>query len=245
MIAIVVGGLGIDEPATFQAIDRLPAEVTLAFAPYGDDLQNRVNRALRSGHEILLQLPMEPFGYPDNDPGPHTLLTSVHVTDNLDRLHWLMARFTGYFGVVNYMGARFASSGEDLTPVLQEIGLRGLAIVDDGSSPRSQISALAAGAGVSSYRSDLVIDARTGERNIEESLRRLEDIASRRGYAMGSATAFPRVIAKLAAWSNEVAARGFTLAPASAFVRAGAESDSPEGGSERSLKGSSGGRFYR
>ena len=25
------------------------------------------------GHEVMLQVPMEPFDYPDNDPGPHTL----------------------------------------------------------------------------------------------------------------------------------------------------------------------------
>ncbi len=26
---------------------------------------------------MLLQVPMEPFDYPDNDPGPQTLLTSL------------------------------------------------------------------------------------------------------------------------------------------------------------------------
>lgn len=34
-------------------------------------------RAREAGHEILLQLPMEPFDYPDSDPGPQTLLASA------------------------------------------------------------------------------------------------------------------------------------------------------------------------
>ena len=33
---------------------------------------------------------MEPFDYPDHDPGPQMLLTSVAMKQNLDRLHWLM-----------------------------------------------------------------------------------------------------------------------------------------------------------
>ena len=33
-----------------------------------------VARAREAGHEVLLEVPMEPFDYPDNDPGPQTLL---------------------------------------------------------------------------------------------------------------------------------------------------------------------------
>ena len=54
---------------------------------------------------------MEPFDYPDNDPGPQTLLTSLTPDQNIDRLHWLMSRFQGYVGIVSYMGARFTAVG--------------------------------------------------------------------------------------------------------------------------------------
>ena len=57
-----------------------------------------VARARGEGHEVLLQVPMEPFDYPDNDPGPQTLLTSLDAGQNIDRLHWLMSRFQGYVG---------------------------------------------------------------------------------------------------------------------------------------------------
>ena len=86
---------------------------------------------------MLLQAPMEPFDYPDNDPGPQTLLTSLSADQNIDRLHWLMSRFQGYVGIVNYMGARFTATEQALAPVLKEAAQRGLIYVDDGSSPRS------------------------------------------------------------------------------------------------------------
>src|SRR5690606_14076316 len=81
-IALVVSGMGISESATAHAIEVLPPEVTLSFAPYGSGLQDWIAKARAAGHEVLLELPMEPFGYPQNDPGPHTLLTGGDKGEN-------------------------------------------------------------------------------------------------------------------------------------------------------------------
>ena len=35
---------------------------------------------------------MEPFDYPDNDPGPQTLLRPSAPEQNLDRLYWHLSR---------------------------------------------------------------------------------------------------------------------------------------------------------
>jgi hypothetical protein len=136
-VAIMIGGLGISAGGTDAAIRQLPGKVSLAFAPYGQDLQRWVDKARGDGHEVLLQLPMEPFDYPDNDPGPHTMLAEGDAAQNLTHLHWLMARMTGYFGVTNYMGAKFTANQTALHPVLKELASRGLAYVEDGTSPRS------------------------------------------------------------------------------------------------------------
>jgi hypothetical protein len=106
-IAIVVGGLGISASATAEALEKLSPAVTRAFAPYGADLENLASRAGADDHEVLLQTPMEPFDYPDNDPGPQTLLTSLSGEQNVDRLQWLMSRMQGYVGLVSFMGVRF------------------------------------------------------------------------------------------------------------------------------------------
>ncbi|MDC9701266.1 MAG: divergent polysaccharide deacetylase family protein [Alphaproteobacteria bacterium] len=218
-ISIIVGGLGLNEHFTKEAISRFPGSVSLAFAPYGRDLQSRVNLARSDGHEVLLQLPMEPFGYPDNDPGPHTLLTDMHMNDNLERLYWLMARFTGYVGVMNYLGAKFTASSEDLTPVLQEIGSRGLLFIDDGSSSRSLATSSGEVAGVQVYRGDIVIDAGQTRESIEAALQRLESLAMERGHVVGVATAFPITIDVLSEWMSRLSDRGFELVPLSAVSR--------------------------
>ena len=73
----MIGGLGVSASSTGEAMAKLPGAVTFAFAPYGADVEPAGDARPRRGHEILLQVPMEPFDYPDNDPGPQTLLTSL------------------------------------------------------------------------------------------------------------------------------------------------------------------------
>ena len=216
-IAIVVGGLGISASGTADAFTKLPAPVTFAIAPYGTDLEKLAEHARAENHEVLLQVPMEPFDYPDNDPGPQTLLTSLTPDQNIDRLHWLMSRFKGYVGIASYMGTRFTSSEPALAPVLRETAKRGLIYVDDGSSPRSvagQIAGQIAGShNLPFAKTDLVIDAVPTPGAIDQALARLELTARDNGNAVGIATAQPATIARIAEWAKKVEGRGFVLVP--------------------------------
>lgn len=217
-IAIVVGGLGISPSTTNDAIAKLPDSITLAFAPYGNDLPRLAARARATGHEIVLQLPMEPFDYPDNDPGPKTLLTSAKPEQNLDRLHWMLSRIQGYVGVTNYMGARFTAAQQAFSPVLQDIGKRGLLYLDDGSSPRSVAAQSAQAAKAPFLKADLVVDAAPGWAEIDAALARLEALAADHGFAIGTATALPVSIERIARWAKAARARGIRIVPLSAIL---------------------------
>jgi len=217
-IAIIVGGLGIGGASTAEAIAKLPSSITLAFAPYGADLSRWATRARGSGHEILLQLPMEPFDYPDNDPGPRTLLTTLQSDQNLDRLYWMLSRIQGYVGVTNYMGARFTSTEKAISPVLRDIGRRGLLYVDDGSSPRSVVAQIADSMKSPFLRADLLIDAQPGSAEIDAALAKLEMLAAERGIAIGTATALPVSIERIARWAKAAETRGIRIVPLSAIL---------------------------
>lgn len=216
-IAIVIGGIGIDPAGTQNAIASLPGEVTLAFAPYGDDLEAAVAAARNRGHEILLQVPLEPFNYPRTDPGPNTLTANASVEENISRLHWFLSRITNYVGVVNYMGARFTHEQDAIAPVIAEIGQRGLLYLDDGSSARS--TAEVAAAGIAPFiRADLVLDAELSTAAIDQKLRQLQAIATERGYAIATGTAFPMTVDRVAAFVKAATDRGIAIVPVSALV---------------------------
>jgi uncharacterized protein len=212
-IAVIVGGLGISASGTADALAQLPAPVTLALAPYGAELEKLAEQAREKKHEVLLQVPMEPFDYPDNDPGPQTLLTSLSPEQNVDRLHWLMSRFQGYVGVMSYMGGKFTASEASLSPVLRETGKRGLIYVDDGASTRSIASQLAGSQNLPFAKTDIVLDAVPTPTELDHALARLELSAREHGTAVGLATALPATVARIAEWAKTVEAKGFVLVP--------------------------------
>jgi polysaccharide deacetylase 2 family uncharacterized protein YibQ len=213
VVAIVVGGLGVGAAKTADAIMKLPPAVTLAFTPYGADPAKLAERARAQRHEILLQIPMEPFDYPDNDPGPQTLLTSLGAEQNLDRLYWHLSRFQGYAGIANFMGARFVATDPVMAPIMREAAKRGLGYFDDGSTPRSVASSLAAGQAMPFAKADFAIDAVPTSAEIDRTLVKLETLAKERGTAVGVASALPISIERLSAWIKTLDGRGIMLVP--------------------------------
>lgn len=218
-IAILIGGLGIGHDATAQVFEKLPRTITLGFTPYGEDLESWVSRARQNGQEVMLQVPMEPFDYPNNDPGPQTLLTTLPAEANLDRLIWAMSRMSGYYGLTNYMGAKFTASEEALAPVLTEVARRGLVFLDNGASPRSLISKLGPDTGTLTARAELVIDATPSAEAIDAALVKLEDLARRRGGVIGVASALPITLSRIEQWAGQLTAKGIALVPVSAVVK--------------------------
>ena len=214
-IAVIIGGIGVSADGSTEADGTLPPPVTFALSPYGSDLPILAEHARAKGHELLLQVPMEPFDYPDNDPGPETLLTSLTATQNIDRLHWLMSRFQGYVGVMSFMGARFTASEAALKPVVHDTAARGLIYVDDGASTRSVAGQVAGAQNMPFAKADVVIDSVPTPTEIDHALARLEMAARDNGVAVGLATAEPATVKRIAQWAKSVESRGFVLVPIS------------------------------
>jgi polysaccharide deacetylase 2 family uncharacterized protein YibQ len=213
VVAIVVGGLGVGAAKTSDAIMRLPGAVTLAFTPYGSDPGKLAEKARAQRHEIFLQIPMEPYDYPDNDPGPQTLLATLGAEQNLDRLFWHLGRLQAYAGIANFMGARFVATDVAMAPVIREAAKRGLGYFDDGSAPRSVASSLAASQGLPFAKGDVAIDAVPTSAEIDHALARLEAAAKERGIAIGTASALPVSIERISAWTRGLESRGVLLVP--------------------------------
>jgi polysaccharide deacetylase 2 family uncharacterized protein YibQ len=213
VVAIVIGGLGVGAAKTADAIMKLPSAVTLAFTPYGSEPTKLAERARAQRHEILLQIPMEPYDYPDNDPGPQTLLATLGTDQNLDRLTWHMSRLQGYVGVANFMGARFVATEAAMQPILSDAAKRGLAFFDDGAAPRSVAASVATGQAMPFAKGDVAIDAVPTAVEIDHALTKLESLAKERGYAIGTASAFPVSIDRIAAWIKGLDSKGILLVP--------------------------------
>lgn len=217
-IALVISGLGISAKATDAALKALPPGVTLAFAPYAGDLQRWVSEARRLGHEVLLEIPMEPYDFPDSDPGPHTLRPTLDEAGNIERLKWSLTRITGYAGVTNLLGDRFMASSDALPPVMTFLARRGLFFYDSGTNARSAAGGVAGATGAAYVRSALTIDTIQSGMEVDQRLSELETHARALGTAAGTGFLYPVTIERVADWARGLAGRGFVLVPASAIV---------------------------
>ncbi|HEY9536208.1 MAG TPA: divergent polysaccharide deacetylase family protein, partial [Kiloniellaceae bacterium] len=218
-IAVVLTGLGLSDSATQAAIEQLPAAVTLSFSPYARGLERWIALARSRGHEVLIDLPMEPTTFPNEDPGPQALLTGLTPQENLDRLDWVLGRGSAYVGVAGSMGSRFTASRAAIEPILQEMKQRGLLFVDRRSTEESLVAALAAEIGVPHAVNDRSIDERQASRvAIDARLAQIERIALTSGVAVAMGQPYPVTLERLAEWTGELTARGFAVAPVSAVV---------------------------
>jgi hypothetical protein len=213
-VALVIGGLGLNAKVTREAIEKLPPEVTLSFVPYAEGLQGWIDLARAHGHEALLEAPMEPADYPQNDPGPYTLMAKDPPAETTKRLEQLLSRATGYFGVTNYLGGRFLASDSAMSTFSTALRRRGLAFVDDGS-------AVGRASGPPRASADRVIDQTLNDQSISQELEALEDFASQRGEALASGFAYPVTLEAVQNWAAGLSARGLALAPASALTAQG------------------------
>ncbi len=216
-LAVIVSGLGLSADATKRAID-LPKEVSLSFTPYGPRLETDVVAARQAGHEVFLDLPMEPISYPADDPGPHTLLTSLNPSDNIARLDWLLGRFKAYVGVISHMGSLFTASPDPLKPILHELKDRGLMFVDSRSTSKSVAATLARKMNLPHASNDRFIDHDPTGRAIDQSLAAAEGQARARGVALVVARPFPVTLERMAEWLPMLESRGIEIVPVTAIA---------------------------
>lgn len=217
-VAIVIGGLGLSQTGTQSAIAKLPPEVTLAFSPQGNSLDRWMQAARHGGHELIMQIPLEPFDYPRVDPGRNTLTVDAGPEKNLHNLRATLARMTNYTGVMNYMGARFVGDADAMGTVMEELGRRGLLYLDDGTTARTTAPDLALKDRVPFAVSDTTIDGSRDRGEILKKLDELERIARAKGFALGTGSAFDVTVDAVAQWTAEARRRGIEIVPVSAVA---------------------------
>lgn len=217
-VAIVIGGLAVSQTGTQAAIAKLPPEVTLGFAPQGNSIGRWMQEARRRGHEIVMQIPLEPFDYPNVNPGRNTLTVDADADENLKNLRWALSRTTNYTAVMNYMGARFSTDAAAMEPIIAELGKRGLGYLDDGSTARSAAPDLALKNGVPLAVGDTAIDAVQDRGAILKKLDQLEATARAKGFAVGIGSAFNITVDTVDAWADEARKRGIEIVPISAVA---------------------------
>ena len=187
---------GISEGATADRDRRLPAAVTLAFAPYGDDLT-------RHGEQARDGRPRDAAADADGvarrtrqrSRARSTLAADAARRERSIALHWHMSRFSGYIGLTNFLGAQVHRR-------------RGGAHADPAATSPSAASSSSTTA---PRRASRVGDRRAAAGRADRA---------RRPRARRAADSPTRSTGSSAAWKRSRAQRGFAIGVASALPAA-------------------------
>lgn len=216
-VGLILGGIGLRVGLSEEAIRGLPPQLALAFTPYAPNPALLIELARDRGFETLLALPMEPTGFPMNDPGHRALLTGLSAGENAQRLEWLLARYPGHVGAIGALtsmrGDRFAAMAEPFAQMQLALSARGLLYFDarPGAPNPQRVWGLTV---------DVVVDEPHSRGEIDQRLAALERLARERGGALGYLGELtPVALERLAAWTAGLEARGVALAPVTALVR--------------------------
>jgi polysaccharide deacetylase 2 family uncharacterized protein YibQ len=181
-----------------------------------------LRRAARAGgHELVLQIPMEPENYPRVNPGPGTLLVSMTARHIENTLRGNVEEAGDVIAVSNLMGS-FATQDEPfMTAFYRELRRRKLPFLHVGAVPRSVCRELAASVGVAYDVPDAYLDREAREKK-PAALERAWKAALARAQQRGAAVVVLRLTPTSAAWLDHAlspkALGAVTLVPLSSLL---------------------------
>ncbi|MCW5731986.1 MAG: divergent polysaccharide deacetylase family protein [Alphaproteobacteria bacterium] len=216
MIALVIDDMGMDRRRSRRAV-QLPAQVTLAYLPYADEVAQQVEQARKAGHEILVHLPMEASDR-GAYPGPNALMVDLEPGETLRRLRWNLDRLSGYVGVNNHMGSRFTAHAPGMEMVLAELKARGLLFLDSRTSSESLAGRMARHMALPSASRDVFLDHIETAENVAGQLQLVEDLARRQGRVIAIGHPHDATLDQLERWLPTLGSKGLILAPLSAVI---------------------------
>lgn len=216
-VGLVLTNLGADPELLAQADSELPTAVDFAIRSDTPHLQNVIEDLRAKGRELFLMVPMEPDGYPHNDPGPNPLLTSNSAEENLRRISKHTEDAQGIIGLTPFMGQAFARDTASNEPIASWLSKSGYALLDySNQNQRSQFVDATKEYGGTYIDNPVILDLiLTDEERKLTKLEYMETISKREGMSIGVIEANPDAISALKEWINSLTKKKITLTPVS------------------------------
>lgn len=182
--AIIIDDMGYDRRIAdrFCALDAPLTFSVLPICPFRDAV---VQKARSRGFVLMLHLPMEPDEYPEVDPGPGALLTSMNPDLLLKTLESDLDAVPYAAGVNNHMGSRLSAQSNQMNQIFTVLKRRRLFYVDSRTTWHTKARQAARLLQVPFAQRDVFLDHDPAPRAIRGQIRELIATAVRHGEAVG------------------------------------------------------------
>jgi polysaccharide deacetylase 2 family uncharacterized protein YibQ len=200
VIVIILTGLGLNKEWTTQVLTTFKGKTTFAFSSYSPNLKGQLQEAISFGNQVLVALPMEPYTFPNPDPGPHTLLTGVKAEENILKTKNILKKIPSGIGIIGDYGSRFTLSQTDLEPVLKEIKDHGSVFVDPYTTLHSQVQGICKLLGMGCHQVNLTLTLTENDARRDEFFKKVIQNAKENGIIIVSVPAIPAFTDYLLEW---------------------------------------------
>ncbi len=219
LIAVVMMDYGLSEQGSDGILGVLPSGVNLLLSTAARDTRAWVQKAYDHGHEVWLQLALEPPDYPASDPGAHALMTAGSIESNQDALLAQLGHAVGYAGVFSPLPSPYFLSGADADFAANAMFDRGLGLMINASTTSPIVRNAALDSKAPFYMGDMIVAA--DPRLYPDAFAKAEAQAQKNGFAIIVFSPLPFAQKKMLDWTGQLTARGFSLAPLSIISERG------------------------
>ena len=183
-IVIIIDDIGYDKKIAMALCD-LDSNITfsvLPFAPFGKTISKQLHA---KGSQLMLHLPMEPVEYPEVNPGPGAILSSMSPDTLLDQLKKNMKDVPHIVGVNNHMGSKITICSDQMNQIFTILKRENLFFIDSRTAPKSQCEASARLLRLRFGQRDIFLDNFQNIEYITGQFEKLKAIAIKHGSAIG------------------------------------------------------------
>jgi polysaccharide deacetylase 2 family uncharacterized protein YibQ len=216
-IAIVIDDLG-GENKVSQELLRWDFPITLSILPFAPYSKMLAGEAHRKGREVILHLPMEPYGYPQTRPGEGVLLEEMDKAGLLRQLSKDIEAVPYIKGVNNHMGSRLMEDPEKMEIIFSELKRRGLFFLDSRTTPQTIGLQVAQSVGLKAMERSIFIDNSATEEVIKQQLEQLIQLSLSKGKAIGIGHPHPSTIKSIKKMIPRMKEKGIEIVPLSEVV---------------------------
>ena len=183
-VALIIDDLGYDKKIAEKFLG-LDINLTFSILPHSP-FQKKIARLANSKDlEIMLHMPMEPVEYPEVNPGPGTLLSSMTPDELINQLKENLDTMPGVRGVNNHMGSKLTAESAQMYQIFSVLKHRGLFFIDSRTTSDSLCKPSARLFQVPFAQRDVFIDHYQKPDFIRKQIKELIRIARLNGEAVG------------------------------------------------------------
>ncbi len=217
-LSIIVTEIGpINE--NLELARTLPLEVTFAFSPYTDDLKKKLDLAAADGRTSLLNLMMQPSGFPMKDNGPMSIQVNYDENENIARFEKaaiLSGRAKGLLAVNDEV---LTSKFDKLAPILKKISEKSMFFGYFKGTNNLNVENDAKPLAADIFGVDYLVDADPSQDEMEAVLAQVkEDLLVKKKKVIIAIRAYPNSISTIKKWIDENTGDTIQIAPISYFV---------------------------